>query len=108
MSKRSEKFWDMFFWILMWLGIIIILVWIILKMLGMINSPIWVEIIPYFGGVITIFSAAYYIGKIKQGVDYTARKVNDSFNRLTSIEQRFNILYHEHEIAMGRIKLNRH
>lgn len=36
-----------------WAGISIMAIWVILKMIGIIHSPVWVEMIPYAGGIFT-------------------------------------------------------
>lgn len=71
MNKRGENFWDY----LIWIGIILILGWALLKSLGIINTPIWIEMIPYYGVGATGIGAAYKLGKIMQGVDETKKKV---------------------------------
>jgi len=105
---KKDSFWDVFFKILIWLGLVILFVWVILKILGLISSPLFVETIPYLGGFLTLFGIAYQFGRFKQGIDFISRRVNETYNRLSSIEQKFNNLYHEHEIAMGRVKLKKH
>ncbi|MBU3907540.1 MAG: hypothetical protein KKA64_04805 [Nanoarchaeota archaeon] len=104
MAKSRDEVLNILFWVLIWLGILILLVWIALKVSGIINSPVWFETLPYMGIVLTILGAAYQLGKIKQGIEETERKVN----KLLSIEQRFSTMSHEHEIAMGRIKMKKH
>ena len=78
-------------------GSLLILVWALLKALGIIHSPVWVEMVPYFGGGTAILGAAYKLGKIKKGIEDTEKKVD----RILKIENRFNSLEHEHMLAMG-------
>ena len=47
MEKRGLNIWD----VLAWIVLAGILVWIILKMLGVINTPILIEYAPYLGAV---------------------------------------------------------
>ncbi len=49
--KRGVSFWDILAWIV--LGLLIL--WIILKVLGVINTPAFIEYFPYF-------SLAYWAG----------------------------------------------
>ncbi|HII16029.1 MAG TPA: hypothetical protein HA362_06985 [Nanoarchaeota archaeon] len=99
MPKIRIKFWDS----LVIIGAIAILAWALLKSLGIIHSPVWVEMVPYFGGVATILGIAYKIGKITKGIEDTEKKVN----KILDIEQRFSKVEHEPTPAMAG-KLKRH
>ncbi len=84
------------------LGALLILVWALLKAMGIIHSPAWVEMLPYFGGGISVLGGAYKLGKIKKGIEDTEGKVD----RILKIEERFNILENEHKLAMeGKLRL---
>ena len=73
MKKRGGvSVWD----ILLWLGAIIILVWAFLKAFGIIHSPVWVEMIPYIGGGLSLLGGAYQLGKIMHRVENTDKKMN--------------------------------
>ena len=79
-------------------GALLILVWSILKAAGLINSPVWLDMVPYFGGGISILGGAYKLGKIKKGIEDTNEKVT----KLIKIEERFSKLENEHNLAMSR------
>ena len=73
MDKRGGiSIWD----ILIWVGIILLLGWALLKSFGVINFPVWVEMIPYFGIGSAGVGVAYKLGRIMKGVEMTNRKVN--------------------------------
>jgi len=55
--KRGLNFWD----ILAWVVLAGILLWLILKMLGIINTPVLVEYAPYLGAV---YIAGWQINKL--------------------------------------------
>lgn len=95
--KKGLDFWDAAIII----GSIIILGWALLKALGVIHSPTWVDMMPYFGGGISILGASYKLGKIKKGIENTQEKVD----KLLKLEERFNRIEHEHNLAMSG-KLN--
>ncbi len=97
MEKRSLELWD----IIILIGAILIIIWALLKSFGVINTAIWVDMIPYFGASASIIGAAYKLGKIKKGIEDTQEKVN----RILKIEERFNRLENEHKLAMNG-KLN--
>lgn len=95
--KRRLDFWD----ILLIIVAFSIFGWALLKSVGILHSPVWVEMIPYLSGGIGILGVVYKLGKIKQGIDETKFKVN----KILSIEQKFNKLENEHNLAMqGKLK----
>ena len=89
MNKRGISFWDA----IIWIGIGILLGWALLKSLGIIHSPIWVETLPYFGIGISAIGGAYKLGKIKQGIENTEQKID----KIVNIEERFKKLENEHK-----------
>ena len=83
-------------------GVSLILIWATLKSIGIINSPTWVEMIPYFGISLSIIGGAYNLGKIKRGIDETQKKVD----KLLDLESRFYKLENEHVLLMqGKLKI---
>lgn len=52
--------------ILFWLGIAMILGWAIGKSIGWIYSPVWVQMIPIFGGAVSLISIGTSIGKFME------------------------------------------
>jgi hypothetical protein len=96
--KRGLDFWD----ILMLVGAIAILFWATLKAFGIITSPIWVEMIPYFGAGASLIGAAYKFGKMARGIEETEYKVD----RLISLEKRFEKVENEHNLCLaGNLKI---
>lgn len=57
MNKRGLSFWDILAWIILGL----ILLWLILKTFGIINSPLWLEYAPIYGAV---YIAGWQINKL--------------------------------------------
>tara|TARA_Y100000310_G_scaffold344480_1_gene457469 strand:+ start:1208 stop:1468 length:261 start_codon:yes stop_codon:yes gene_type:complete len=64
--KRGISFWD----ILAWLALISILVWVTLKIFGIINTPLWLQYAP-------IYSACYIAGWQIHKLDSVSRDVQD-------------------------------
>jgi hypothetical protein len=91
-KKEVFGFWDY----LILVGAAIILLWASLKAIGIIHSPVWVEMVPYFGGGISIIGAAYKLGKIKKGIEETDKKVE----KILLLEERFNKIETEHNLAL--------
>lgn len=94
-NKNMKKEWDVWDY-LIWGGIIALLAWALLKSLGVIHSPVWVDMIPYEGIGIASIGAVYKLGKIKKGIEETDKKVD----KLLSIEERFSKIEHEHNFVM--------
>ncbi|MBI5228788.1 hypothetical protein HY991_01665 [Candidatus Micrarchaeota archaeon] len=77
--------------LLVYLGALSIIVWALLKSLRIIQSPIWVEMVPYFGGGISLLALAYKAGKLMQTVEEIASKMKDVVGineRLLKLEAR--------------------
>lgn len=47
--------------ILVWIALVVIIIWIILKITGIINSPLWIEYIPIYSAV---YIAGWQINKL--------------------------------------------
>jgi hypothetical protein len=95
--KRGIDIWD----IILLIAALVIIFWAILKAMGIIHSPVWVDMIPYISAGVALLGLVYNIGKIKKGIDETDNKVN----KILGINERFNRLEHEHNLAMqGRLK----
>lgn len=98
MKKWKIAWWD----VLIIGGAILILGWAMLKSLGIIYSPTWIEMIPYLGGGASIIGVAYKIGKVIEVINGIGRDVS----RLLTMETRLNKIEHEHNLAMcGKLKL---
>lgn len=86
MAERGGlNFWDY----LIFIGILLIVGWALLKSLGIIHSPIWVDMIPYYGMGLAALGGTYKLGKIMNGVE-----------RLLRIEERFNRLENTHNLCI--------
>lgn len=66
--------------VLFWTSILVIAIWVFLKMIGVIQSPVWVEMIPYAGAIFAV-GAFYQLVKTMR-IDITDLKV-----RTNSIEK---------------------
>ena len=95
--RKDIDIWD----ITLFIAALTILIWALLKAIGIINTPVWIEMIPYFGGGLSIVSIAYKFGKIMNGLTILERKMT----KLISMEKRLDKLEIEHNLAMcGRLK----
>ena len=76
--KKRVNVWDIIAWIVLGL----ILLWIILKVAGVINTPALLEFAPYFGA---IYLAGWAMHKLDRAVD----DINElkGFNRATETDK---------------------
>lgn len=79
MNKKGMSFWDALAWIVLFL----IVVWLILKMFGIINTPEIIEYAPIFGVVYIagwamhkLDSVAEDVKDLKKFKDNTIREIN--------------------------------
>jgi hypothetical protein len=105
MAKEGWNFWD----IVALTGAVLILFWATLKSLGVLHSPAWIEMIPFFGIGITflgfILGLAYKFGGIINKIESTNFKVGKLADQFSQFEQRFNRIEHEHNLAVnGKLK----
>ncbi|MBU3923494.1 MAG: hypothetical protein KJ592_01105 [Nanoarchaeota archaeon] len=70
MGKRAEFDIGLF---LMLLGAVVIIVWALLKSFGIINTPVWVEMLPYLFGGVSIFGAVAYFFNLIGEVRYNGK-----------------------------------
>jgi len=74
MGQRGLSFWD----ILAWIVLAFIIIWLILKVAGIINTPLLIEYAPYFGAV-------YLAGWAMKKLDTAVEDIKDlkRFNKET-------------------------
>ena len=91
MNKRGMSFWD----ILAWVVLFLILLWLILKVLGVFSTPALIEYFPYFGLAYWAGWAIHKLGGVSRDVSQlknfagnTIKEVNDIKNELNKINLR--------------------
>lgn len=95
MSKREINVWD----ILFWLGMIILILYILAKIFGIINTPEWINLIPlitlafiisaFYQRVIGFMDKMYIrTDYLKNRTDQVSNKINEHDKRLFAIEKR--------------------
>mgnify|MGYP003967836455 CR=1 FL=1 len=81
MKKSKYNFWD----ILAWICVIGIFIWLILKVLGIINTPVLLEFAPYFGAT---YLAGWFIHELK---DNSKRLINFERFQKETIKEMHNL-----------------
>lgn len=67
--KKRLSIWD----ILAWIVLFLILVWLILKTLGIINTPLWLEYAPLYGAVYIAGWQIHKLGAVAEDVNELKR-----------------------------------
>jgi hypothetical protein len=100
----KDKFWD----VVIWVSLVIILIWVLLKSFGIIHSPLWVEMIPYYSGLSFLLGIVYKAGKIVETINYMGYDIKVLKNKFDSFENRFSKIEHEHDLCIqGKLKLHK-
>lgn len=76
MEWKKMSFWDILAWIV--LGLITL--WLILKVMGIINTPLWLEYAPLFGAV-------YLAGRAMNILHRTAQDLQETKHEVRSLEK---------------------
>ncbi len=72
MNKKELSFW---YWIF-WLAVIITVLWIIAKLSGLIQTPLFLEVLPIISGIIAIISLGIILGNNFQKTSFAVEKIN--------------------------------
>lgn len=76
MEWKKMSFWDILAWIV--LGLITL--WLILKVMGVINTPLWLEYAPLFGAV-------YLAGRAMNILHRTAQDLRETKHEVRFLEK---------------------
>lgn len=81
---RKTNFWD----ILWWISFGIVALYFLLKILGILKSPITIDIV-------TFGSALYFVGKLAQKIDHNTQKLDQTTQKIDEIAKDVEILRKE-------------
>ena len=87
MDKRGISFWDILAWIVLGL----ILLWLILKTLGVINSPLWIEYAPIYGAVYIAGWQIHKLAIVAREVEGLKKFKEATINEINNIKTNFKI-----------------
>ncbi len=88
-------------------GALGIILWAILKSIGVINTPTWIEMLPYLLGGASFLGVAYKFGEFKKEIELNIKDLKVKVEHLIKIEERFSKLENEHNLCLQG-KLNLH
>ncbi len=74
---------DRIYTVIFWLSWAMLVAWIIAKLLGLIQTPLWLELFPLIAVGITILTFGMGVGRWKQ-------KVDDGYNKITEVSKQLN------------------
>ncbi len=78
--------------VLIWLGIAAVTLWALGKAMGWISSPVWVDMIPIFGGVATVAGISIKVGRVLQKLDVVIDDVDRIEGEVKGIDKRVTTL----------------
>ncbi|HIE30841.1 MAG TPA: DUF1475 domain-containing protein [Methanosarcinales archaeon] len=78
--------------LLIWLGIAVVTLWAIGKTMGWISSPVWVDMMPIFGGIATIAGISIKVGRVLQKLDVVIGDVERIEGEIKVIDKRVTVL----------------
>ncbi len=87
-KKRKLDVWDY----ILWISGLLILGWAFLKALGVINTPEWVLMIPYFAAGLALLSCVFKAGQISNSIENIDCDVKDLKKQTTEIDKNLNSL----------------
>src|SRR3989344_8441561 len=82
---KSSTIWESIFWI----ALAVIALWILFKALGLIKTPVWIELIPYAGALFAAGAAFQILKDIKADVKILTNYVDKMANGLIKLENKF-------------------
>ena len=78
--------------VLIWLGIAAVTLWALGKAMGWISSPVWIDMIPIFGGVATVAGISIKVGRVLQKLDVVINDVERIEGEVKVIDKRVTVL----------------
>ncbi len=103
-AGKTKVNWDMItYWLGFGIGMVILIVWIIAKLLGIIHSPVWVEMLPLIGIGMTIGTIGVKTGRKLEKLDLVYAKVLQHDKQLEQIRE--SLLRIEHKMDAGFAEL---
>jgi len=78
--------------VLIWLGIAAVTLWALGKAMGWISSPVWVDMIPIFGGVATVAGISVKVGRVLQKLDMVIDDVDRIEDEVKEVDRGVNVL----------------
>ena len=81
MIMKKREIWD----ILVYVALAVLIIWVVLKLSGVINTPVLVEIIPYISG-------GYILGRMFQKLETSVNEVKIIKSEVKIIDERLKTL----------------
>jgi hypothetical protein len=82
MKLKDVDWWEL----IIWTSITILFLWLLAKSVGLINTPIIIEVIPYVTGFITVLGIGKKLGKYTLKLDNVINDIRDMRIELKEIK----------------------
>ena len=98
--KLNPKVYDWVFWI----SLAVVAIWMILKIFGVIHSPVWQDMLPFAGVIMAI--AAYFqkTGASLQKIDHIVQDLHDFKNEMRDFRKEVTAELRIHDNRLIRIE----
>jgi hypothetical protein len=95
--------WEKIRLLIFWTSWTALVLWIIAKLLGLIQTPLWLELFPLIAVGIAILTFGMELGGWKHKIDFTYRKVMQHDKQLVQLHE--SLLRIEHKMDAGFAEL---
>lgn len=82
--KRRLSLWS----ILFWGGLLILVLWALAKATGIIKTPIWVEMIPYFSVAAALAGGGIKVGKVLEKISTLCKDMKEVKHDVKEIQKK--------------------
>ena len=83
MKKIKVDIWKLMFW----LGVITLFIWLLLKIIGVINTTLIIQLIPFLSAIAIIFGAIKHVGKFIHRVENGLSDIKDLKDKTGKLEK---------------------
>lgn len=94
-----------------WISVAVVVIWMILKAVGIIQSPVWQELLPYAGAFAAVVAYFQKTGAYLQKIDYIGQDIHDSKLEMREFRDKTEIKFeevkaelHKHDNRLIRIE----
>ena len=102
--KQSFKINPVVYDWIFWISIAVIVVWIVLKAVGVIHSPVWQELLPYVGGLAAVVAYFQKTGAYFQKIDHLDQDLHEFRNKTEIGFDEIKVELHKYDNRLVRIE----
>ncbi len=100
MKKLTFRQKDMIADIMIWGGLITLYLWIFLRLIGVIQTPLWLKLLPYGVAGLSILGITYkagnFVGKLQKDLEFIKKQAIKTDEKLDELHQDFHTHMKKH------------